>query len=288
MRPLAPACPPLALAVLAGCLLMGATPAAADVWERSFEVTGVPQVVVGSHDASVQVETWDRPGVAFRVVTSGWRIGPGGVSVEASQSGARVELRVREPAWTISFFSIHSVRIEVSTPRRADLEVDTGDGSVTVGALEGTARLHTGDGEIRVTDLKGELWLRSGDGPIAGTGLDGKLVAHTGDGHVRISGRFDRLEVTTGDGRIELRAEPGSKLDSDWLVRTGDGGVDLSLPRELKANLDAHTGDGGIQLDLPVQISGRFSRGTVVGALNGGGPPLVLRSGDGGIRIGPS
>ncbi len=281
-------CLPLPLAVLGGCLLNGATPAAADVWERSFEVTGVPQVVVGSHDASVQVETWDHPGVAFRVVTSGWRIGPGGVSVEASQSGARVELRVREPVWSISFFSIHSVRIEVSTPRRTDLEVDTGDGSVTVGALEGTTRLHTGDGAIRVTDLKGELWLRSGDGPIAGTGLDGKLVAHTGDGHVRISGRFDRLEVTTGDGRVELRAEPGSKLDSDWLVRTGDGGVDLSLPRELHANLDAHTGDGGIQLDLPVQVSGRFSRGTVVGALNGGGPPLVLRSGDGSIRIGPS
>ena len=190
--------------------------------------------------------------------------------------------------WSVSFSINRSVRIEVSLPAQSDLEVGTGDGRVTIGPVAGRTRVTSGDGTITVAGLKGDIWLQSGDGAIVGSGLDGKLEAHTGDGPVRLDGRFDALDVTTGDGHIVIRAETGSKLDSDWLIRTGDGGLDLSLPRGLKANLDAHTGDGGILLDLPVLVSGNLTRRTVVGSLNGGGPPLMLRSGDGSIRIGPS
>jgi hypothetical protein len=122
---------------------------------------------------------------------------------------------------------------------------------------------------------------------VNATGLDGRVQVHSGDGRLLVTGRFDRLELTSGDGSIEARAETGSKLDAAWLVRTGDGRIHLGLPGDLKADLDVHTGDGGITLDLPVQVSGRITRSTVQGSMNGGGPSITIRSGDGSITIGP-
>jgi hypothetical protein len=265
-----------------------ALPAAAETWEKSFDVAGIPSLAVRTNDGSVRVDTWNKKTIGVRVVTAGWHLGSRGVTVDAHQSGDRVELEVRTPSWTISFGIGHSVRIEVMLPAKADLDVHTGDGSVTLGPLAGNIRVHTGDGAITASGLAGEISLETADGHVSATGLDGRLRVHSGDGALRVSGRFDGLELTSGDGSIQARVEAGSKVASDWLVRTGDGRIHLGLPRDLKADLDAHTGDGGITLDLPVQVTGRVTHSTVVGSLNGGGPAIMIRSGDGSISIGPA
>jgi len=280
-----------ALKLAAVPLLLAAaltSPVAAETWEKNFDVAGVPTLAVRTHDGSVQVDTWNRRTVGIRVVTTGWRIGPRGVTVEAHQSGDHVDLDVRTPGWTISFGTIHSVRIEVMVPAKADLDVHTGDGHVTLSPLAGNIRVHTGDGAITATGLRGEISLETADGHVSATGLDGRIRVHSGDGRLEVSGRFDGLELTSGDGGIDARAGAGSKLASDWLVRTGDGHIHLDLPRDLKAGIDAHTGDGGITLDLPLQVTGRITHSTVVGSLNGGGPVITIRSGDGSISIGPA
>lgn len=264
------------------------SPAAAEVWEKSFDVAGVPTLAVRTNDGSVRVDTWNRKTVGIRVVTAGWHLGPRGVTVEARASGDHVDLDVRTPGWTISFGTIHSVRIEVMVPAKADLDVHTGDGHVTLSPLAGNIRVHTGDGAITATGLRGEISLETADGHVSATGLDGRIRVHSGDGRLEVSGRFDGLELTSGDGGIDARAGAGSKLASDWLVRTGDGHIHLDLPRDLKAGIDAHTGDGGITLDLPLQVKGRITHSTVVGSLNGGGPVITIRSGDGSISIGPA
>ena len=264
-----------------------ALPAAAETWEQTYNVAGTPTLVVRANDASVNVNTWDKKSVGLRVVTSGWRIGGGGVVVDAHQEGDRVELEVREPGFSISFTIGHSARIEVMMPAKGTLDARTGDGSVTVRQLAGTIRIHTGDGSVDVTGLRGEISLETSDGRIVAEELDGRLSAHTGDGAIHASGRFDLLELTSGDGGIQASATAGSTLAADWLVRTSDGRIRLALPRDLKANLDVHTSDGGITLDMPVQVLGRVSRHNVSGQLNGGGALLKVHSGDGSITIEP-
>jgi DUF4097 and DUF4098 domain-containing protein YvlB len=234
------------------------------------------------------VDTWNKKTIGLRVVTTGWRLAARGVTVDAHQSGDRVDLDVRAPSWNISFSINAMVRIEVMLPARATLDVRTGDGSVTVGPLAGTVRIHTGDGGIRVSGLKGDIAVETGDGRVTATGIDGRFTAHSGDGGIHASGRFDQLDLTSGDGSIEARAEAGSTMATEWRVRTGDGRIHLNVPRDLKADLDAHTGDGGITLDLPIQVTGRMSRRDVVGQMNGGGPSITVRSGDGSIVIGPA
>ncbi len=115
--------------------------------------------------------------------------------------------------------------------------------------------------------------------------MDGTLEAKTGDGSIHVGGRFDQLNLRTGDGSIEAEVGAGSKMSSEWSVRTGDGHVTLRLPEHFSAYLDVHTGDGHIQSDLPVSISGSIRRNELRGNLNAGGPALIVHTNDGSVRL---
>ena len=268
--------------------LAAAVPAAGDTWEKTFATAGTPDLRLVTDDASVRIARWDRAAIGVRVTTVGWQIGPRGIRIVAEPHGDRLDLEVREPHFQLDFgWTRRSVRIEVRLPARADLDVRTGDGNITVAPLAGNIRLHTGDGDIAADGLRGTLELTTGDGRVRASRLDGALRAHSGDGPMVIEGRFDRLELGTGDGGIHAVANEGSRLASEWQMESGDGRLELRIPRTLKADLDIHTGDGRIDVDLPVEIEGTFGRSTVRGRLNGGGPLLRMRSGDGSIRIEP-
>ncbi|HXK10381.1 MAG TPA: DUF4097 family beta strand repeat-containing protein [Vicinamibacteria bacterium] len=263
---------------------LAATPARADEWSHQYPLKGRPDLHVKTDDGSVRIETGAASEVGARVTTSGWRIGPGDVTITESQSGDRVDIEVRIPNRHFSM-GHHSVTLALRVPKEADLDVHTGDGGIEVQPVSGRVSLSTGDGSITADGLQGEIHLRSGDGSIRATGLSGRLAAETGDGHMDVRGRFDVLTLHTGDGGIEAAAEAGSKVEAAWSLHSGDGSITLRLPDGLGADLDAHTGDGSIALDKPVTVSGTINRNAVRGKLGPGGPPLKVETGDGSIRL---
>ena len=270
-------------------LALAAPAAHADKWERGYNVTGTPSLVVRSDDGSIHVAPGAAGRVEIGIETRGWRIRPRELEIEATQTGRTIELEVRTPRRLFEFnLSPRWIRIEVRVPPASDLDLHSGDGSIAIESVKGAIKAGTGDGSITVDALSGDLRLRTGDGRITGTHLDGRLVASTGDGRIRIDGRFDALELRSGDGSVVAEAGAGSKMADDWALTTGDGAMSLAIPRDLAADLDVHTGDGRIDVDMPVTVEGRFSRSTLRGTLNGGGPLLRVRSGDGSIRIGRS
>jgi DUF4097 and DUF4098 domain-containing protein YvlB len=251
---------------LAGALL--STTLLADDWSKKFTISGHPELRIDTNDGAVIIRTWDRKEIEARVTTVGWKIGSGEVTVVDHQTGDRVELEVRIPHRNFEIsFGHRSVRIELEVPREIRTDIHTGDGGITVDGLHGETRLSTGDGHIEAERL------------------DGTLDAQTGDGRLHVRGRFDLLNLHTGDGSIEAEIESGSKISSEWRVRTGDGHVTLRVPSNFAADLDVHTGDGHIDSDLPVTISGSRRDNELRGKLNAGGPPLVVRTNDGSIRL---
>jgi hypothetical protein len=272
---------------LAGVLLaLGAASAQGDDWSRQYTVKGRPEVRLTTDDGSVRVETGDRPMVDARVTTRGWRIGPDEVTITESQTGDRVDIEVRVPRNRGGMeFGHRSIALVVQVPRDSDLEIRTGDGSVSVQPVTGRERIFTGDGSITAEGLQGDIRLHTGDGSIRATGLQGRLEADTGDGHMNVRGRFEVLDLRTGDGGIEAEVESGSTVSAAWSLRSGDGSITLRVPDDLGAELDAHTGDGHITLDLPVTVAGTISPSTVRGKLGAGGPPLRVQTGDGSIRL---
>ena len=272
----------LALAALA---VLPLSTARADDWSRQFPVSGRPSLRVETNDGHVTLSTWDRPEIGVRVSTRGMTIGHQ-VEVGARQNGSEVVVNAHVRPMFGIFFGTRSVRIDVSLPRKSDVNIHTGDGAVEMEPIEGMVRVWTGDGSIYAHGLRGDLNLRTGDGSIEASDLDGQLVAATGDGHVNVRGRFDHLDVSSGDGSVEAEAMQGSALREGWNLHTGDGSMTLRVPPTLKADLDASTGDGHITVDLPVEVSGEWHpRRELRGTLNGGGPTLRLHSGDGSIHL---
>ncbi len=279
--------------------------AQADEYNKSYTVTGRAQVHVDTNDGAVRVMTV--PGsksVEFHVEYQGLTLDRN-LRIESHQNGDSVELVARMTGhWGFSLgWNNRRLRIEVHMPREADLDIQTGDGSVETEALNGGLHVHTGDGSVRSDSVsgsvdiytgdgsitlegaKGDIRLRTGDGHIEAHQLDGKVEATSGDGHITLAGRFDQLTIKTGDGSINALASPGSKMGASWTIHTGDGSVDLSLPGDLQADIDASTHDGHISLGIPVTVEGTFSNSQIHGKMNGGGQVLSVHTGDGAIRL---
>lgn len=259
----------------------------AEEWTKTYTVNGRAHVRVGTNDGAVRVSTGDTKQVELRVIYDGFTLDKN-LTVSSRQDGDAVEIsaRAHNSVGILGWGNWHrTLRIEVHMPREADLNVDTGDGSVEAQSLTGDLDIHTGDGHIRVDGAKGSIRLRTGDGSIEGRDLDGRVEADTGDGHVSLEGRFDGLNIKTGDGSITARAGAGSKLTSGWTIHTGDGSVDLSLPGDLQANIEASTNDGRISLGIPVTVEGTFSTSKISGKMNGGGMQLTIHTGDGSIHL---
>jgi hypothetical protein len=259
--------------------------ASAEEWTKTYSVSGRANVHLDTNDGSVRVTTSDTKQVELRVIYNGYTLDKN-LKIDSRQDGDHVELSARE---TMHFsWGIHvnrGLRLEVRMPRDADLSVDSGDGSVEAQAVNGNVDIHTGDGHIKVEGAKGQIRLRTGDGSIEGRDLDGKIEADSGDGHITLDGRFDTLNIRTGDGSINAHAQPGSKVLSAWTIRTGDGSVDLAVPTDLNANIDASTNDGRISVGIPVMVEGNFSNSQIKGKMNGGGQPVTIHTGDGSIRL---
>lgn len=235
-------------------------------WARSFTTSGVPQLNIRTNDASIAVRASGTAAVEARVTANGWRIGPQEVTITDRQTGDLIELEIRIPT-RLRILHNASVHVEVAVPRKTNLQVKTGDGSITVDGVDGDLALHSGDGRIEALDLAG------------------RLTAETGDGRIRVRGRFDSLQLHTGDGSMEAEVLPGSAMSSQWRLSTGDGAVRLRVPGDFAAILEATTGDGHIHNDLPVTVSGRLSSNRIRGVLNGGSQLLTVKTGDGSIRL---
>ncbi len=267
-------------------LTFAASPTHAEDWNKSYKLSGRPNLRVITNDGHVDLYATSGNQIDAHVTTNGWPIGDRGVRITESQTGNEVDLEVHVPTFHFSFgWNDRSVRIQLNVPREADFDVQTGDGSVTSQAFHGQLRISTGDGNIEANGLTGQVRLHSGDGHIRGDGFDGELRADSGDGRIDVTGRFDTLSLESGDGSVTAEVQSGSKIANDWSVRSGDGSVTLRLPDGLNADLDAHTGDGHINLDFPITTSGEISGTTIHGKIGAGGPPLVIHTGDGSIHI---
>jgi DUF4097 and DUF4098 domain-containing protein YvlB len=278
----------------------------AEDWTKSYSISGRAQVRVDTNDGAVRIITGDTKEVDFRVTYDGYELNKT-LHIDSRQDGDSVQINARVSGhWGISFGRGRHVSIEVHMPKDADLQVDTGDGSVETQSLSGRVKIHTGDGSVNAQAVsgdvdidtgdgsvtlegaKGNIRLHTGDGHIDARNVDGKVDANSGDGHIKIDGRLDELNVKTGDGSIDARLEPGSKIASSWTIRTGDGSVDIVLPADLQANIDASTNDGHISLGIPLTVEGTFKNSEIHGKMNGGGQSLTVHTGDGSIRLNKS
>src|SRR5580698_9714517 len=154
------------------------------------------------------------------------------------------------------------------------VSVRTGGGQIDFGEVRGSVRAQTGGGGIRIMYVSGPMEVESSAGSICLTRVAGTVRAATAGGSIRA---WINPDAPSSSGTVHLAGV--SQLTS------GNGDIIVFLPRNLAADIDATVESGGerrIEADPALGLTMQALRGPgsvhAVGALNGGGAPLKLRT----------
>ena len=286
---------------LSGCTVNVNTEGATASETHTFKVGANPKVTLDTFDGSIEVHSWDRPEIEVIVEKQAQDDTLlQQIVVEQSQDGDTVTLRVRGPAGGghdgIQIGVVYSpgAKLRVAVPKAVALDLRSGDGSITVEDVTGAVTMRSGDGSIVGLRVSGDVRATTDDGSIRLRETTGKVDVETQDGSVVVNGTFTALRAKTGDGSVRIAAEKGSAVESDWLIETDDGSVEVRLPEGLAADVDAATSDGSIRssypgLTVPERSEDDEDRGDsgrqLKATLGTGGKVLRVRTGDGTIRF---
>jgi hypothetical protein len=176
-----------------------------------------------------------------------------------------------------------SVELEVTVPERADVDVHTGAGSVSVSGLDGAVEPFYGSGSVEAVEIAGDATVRTGSGSVQVRGMRGNVEARTGSGSVTLEGVRGEIRAHSGSGRVEAKdVQGGVELETnsgsvtyrgtpegECRFTTKAGSVKIELPRGLGAELDLRTGNGSVSHEG--DVSGVVEKDRILGQLGDGG-----------------
>ncbi len=260
--------------------------------ERTFEARPGGRLTVSFGDMDIVVREGSGPRAGLRVIALArdpeWaRQVFEDMNLEVRANAGDLSLRTNEDhehPWDWREWERRggvSLRAEITVPRRYDLDLRTGDGDVAIGRLEGEANIRTGDGDVGIEELSGpRVEIHTGDGDVAAGRLAAReVLLRTGDGDLMVRRVAGAITASTGDGDVHLDVEAFEGIS----IRTGDGDVTLYVDADIAADVDIR-GDE-LSLGQALTLVGTVREGRVQGALNGGGPRLTIRTGDGSVTV---
>lgn len=295
------------------------------VMTSGFDVSPGGTLEVAVHDADVSLTAGSDDRVEVEVYLDARDMDRGRERFErmnfrASLHGntVQVESDREDSGWSWRDLGHFNVRVEVRLPERFDVDVRTEDGDVGADRLQGSivlasedgdvsarrlageVRIETADGDIRVDEIRGgRVDIRTSDGDLdLGTVSAERIDLRTSDGDIRVDvADADDVEAHTSDGDVALRGIRGSLTAStqdgdvdvdvdqagEIALQTGDGDVTLSLPENAAVDLDARGED--VALRDGAGFHGSVGNHRIDGQLNGGGPRVRVRTGDGRIVL---
>ena len=210
----------------------------------------------------------------------------GGIKADHA-SGADVQVMARKSS---SRSDVNSVRVEaVPSPDGVTIcAVYPGDGRPNECKPGDTGRMNNRDNDVRVEFTvhlpKGvRLVAKTVNGGIEANGLESDVMAGTVNGKVHL--------VTTGlagartvNGSIDVTMG-ASSWNEPLAFTTVNGGIDLTVPADISADVHAGTVNGGLTTDFPLTVSGRWGPKSINGRIGNGGRELKLTTVNGGIRL---
>lgn len=195
------------------------------------------------------------------------------------------------------------VSFTITVPKSYNVNLNTSGGDIIVDSLKGNARARTSGGDLRFDRIDGEIdgSTSGGDITLKEGAARAKLSTSGGDIHVDRAG--GPTEVSTSGGDIEInsvaqlikattsggdvRATITEPIKQDTELSTSGGDVKVKVVKGAGFQLDASTSGGDVDASgLTITIEkGGIGKSRLLGAVNGGGPKLKLRSSGGDISI---
>jgi Putative adhesin len=279
--------------VVATALSLVSFPALAQVtghdWQKTYSVSSNPSLTIETGDSSLDIQSCGDCKEIRVQVHSGRDLN--NYRLEERQDGDHVSFTLKEKP-LIGFhmgWKGEGTKVIVETPAHLELDAKTSDGNFSARELTGNLQVHSGDGSVSLDDVHGALRLTSSDGNVVIRRATGTLEARGSDGHMQVDGQFTGVQMHTSDGNLELTLSPGSQLNAASRIESSDGQVILRVPSTFAADLDVTTSDGRLDCSLPLTMdhydSNESSGHSMHGRINGGGTPLRVHTSDGNVRI---
>ncbi|HKR64711.1 MAG TPA: DUF4097 family beta strand repeat-containing protein [Thermoanaerobaculia bacterium] len=231
--------------------------------DRTFDVRPGAKVSLSNVNGGIKVTAWDQPRV--RVIADK-EVHADSDDVKQALAALRVEMQPSNGGlvitthypkngdgggslfdWLVGDHVSRNVEYELMVPRTMNIEIEDTNGSIRLSEVVGTHNLETTNGKIEVTRCGGAV------------------------------------EASTTNGSIHaelLTVAKGQPLR----FHTTNGRIEVVVPPNFAADVDADTTNGSISTDLPVATT-HVARNSLRGTINGGGAPLRLRTTNGGIEI---
>jgi hypothetical protein len=278
-------------AALAAAATLASLPALAQAtgheWQKTYSVSGSPSLTIETADSGLEIASCGEC-KEIRVQVHATR-DLNEYRLEERQDGDHVFFSFKEKPHIGVHFNWRNeagTKVTVETPAHLDLDAKTADGNLTARELTGNLQVHSGDGSVTLEDVHGDLRLASSDGNVIIRRATGTVEARGSDGHMTIDGQFTGVQLHTSDGNLDFTLAPGSQLHAASRIESSDGHVSVHVPSTLAADVDITTGDGHVDCSLPLTMDHYDSSGNHLhGHLNGGGTPLSVHTSDGNVRI---
>jgi DUF4097 and DUF4098 domain-containing protein YvlB len=121
------------------------------------------------------------------------------------------------------------------------------------------------------------------NGSLDMAGVQGEVRASCVNGMLSAKGLGGRAKLNTVNGELEAKFE---RAAGDVELSSVNGSIDLTLPSDAKASIEANTVSGGIDNDFGLHANDhRFVGHDLRGELGGGGPQIRLNNVNGRIDI---
>ena len=190
------------------------------------------------------------------------------------------------------------LNFRIAMPRKFNLDLRT-VGSARVDDLDGTVKAVMLGGSLQLKNVSGPVTAKTEGGSLTAGNVGGDLDAKSYGGSVaagRVNGRVKAvaeggsIAITEASDSIEARAEGGSvaayiskqpRGDSKLIAEAGN--VELRLPESIAVNIDASCSAGRLSSDF--SLYGHQDENRLKGAINGGGPLVMLRASAGNIYL---
>lgn len=258
-----------------------------EVETRTFETGATPRLVVRNQNGGTEVRVGE--GTSIRVEATKKATGPNpeqklaGIQLDMNQSGETVRLsyEYNGPRSLLSQGGA-AVDFAVTVPRGTLIDVDADNGAITVDGVAAAVNARSDNGAITIRNVEAPIVVSTNNGRITLNRTRGRLEAQTNNGALEATeAQADNLRLESSNGAVTF---DGSLSEGTHTIRSNNGRVAVTLPADQRLRVDIQTDNGRIDSRLSLSEA-RVEPRRVTGVLNGGGPTLTIRTGNGGVTI---
>ncbi len=165
------------------------------------------------------------------------------------------------------------------------LKGKTISGDVEASNAKKGAVCSTVSGDVDVRDVVGNVEIESVSGEVKAQNCQGDVEAKSvsGDAELIDINGAESIKVSSTSGDVQYRGTISGSGTFQFKSHSGD--VTLTIPGNSAFDLEARTFSGKITTDFDITISGKLSKKSISGSVNGGGADLEAKTFSGNVTL---